>query len=304
MQHTPFSVAVIGEALVDIFPDRVVPGGAPFNVARHLAALGERPLAIARIGRDAHGELIAAEFARFGMARDALQRDASHPTGHVTVRLAEGQPSFDIAGNQAWDHLDAHEAVRAVQAAAPSTVCFGTLAQRGATSRAAVRQVLEATPALRVLDLNLRAPHIDRTLVGESLMLADVVKVNDDEANQVLRWFAPHGEAADLLDRFGLKRIVITRGADGWSCVDADEGELHGASPPVDVVDTVGAGDGFTAVMLVGECRGWPLATVLDRAARFAAGVCTFVGGALPGHPLYPQTRQAWRASPPAAGMA
>lgn len=294
MVATPSSIALIGEALVDAFPDRVVPGGAPFNVARNLAALGETPLLLSRTGADAHGQALAEEFERFGLDTAGLQQDGAWPTGHVTVRLDGTQHTFEIPPQQAWDRIDAGTAVAAVRTARPAIVYFGTLAQRSEASRAAVRAVLQATPALRFLDLNLRPPFDDRTLAAESLAQADIVKVNDAELQQLLGWFAPAADAHALLHRFGLQRLIVTRGADGWSCVDASAGELHGPSHAAAVVDTVGAGDAFSSVMLIGELRGWPLAGTLDRASRFAAGVCGLRGAVACGHALYRDTRTGW----------
>ena len=136
-EPNPPRVAVIGEALIDRFPDADVIGGAPFNVARNLALLGAAPVMITRIGADALGDTIAADFARLQMDTCGLQRDPAHATGTVAIHMSGTQHTFEIDADAAWDHLDANEAAQVIRASAPAVVYFGTLAQRGAVSRAA-----------------------------------------------------------------------------------------------------------------------------------------------------------------------
>ncbi|MBC8056379.1 MAG: fructokinase, partial [Rhizobiales bacterium] len=270
MDEAARRVAVLGEALVDRFPDADVIGGAPFNVARNLALLGAAPLMITRIGTDALGHAIAADFARFGLDARGLQHDPAHATGTVAVHLHGTQHTFEIGADSAWDHLDAAQAVQAVRAHAPEVIYFGTLAQRGAVSRDAIRAALAASDALPFLDLNLRDGPDNRMLAEESLALAEHVKVNDDELDRLIGWFVHPGRPAlrwgepalraaieTLFERFSLKRLTITRGGDGWACLDGKQGWLEGAVAPVAVRDTVGAGDAFASVLLLGALRAW-----------------------------------------------
>jgi fructokinase len=311
---TRADVVVLGEALVDVFDGTDVPGGAPFNVARNLAALGAPPLMVTRVGMDPRGRRLVDGLRVLDMPLDGVQYDADRPTGAVDVTLRDGQPSFAIADDAAWDHLDTALAADATRRAQPRIACFGTLAQRTPASRAAIRACLAATDALRVLDLNLRGQAGERECAAESLLLADVVKVNEDELAQLLRWFAGDGSAAmptggesgDALDRartstllraFDLQRLVVTRGALGWACMSRDGQVLEGGAPPVAVVDTVGAGDAFTAVLLLGEVRGWATAATLAHAARFAATACTLRGAFEPGAPIYALARAGWAAT-------
>jgi fructokinase len=292
-------VVVFGEALVDCFEGAEVIGGAPFNVARTLAALGEWPLMVTRVGDDARGARIRQELARLGMRGDGVQCDPARPTGVVRVAVRQGQPQFAIEANAAWDHLSTAEAEHATRDARPRLVYFGTLAQRAPASHAALRAVLSATTAQRVLDLNLRGQPGERDLAEQSLALADIVKVNDDELATLHGWFGDSsldeaGACRYLLERFDLRRLVVTRGAAGWSCLSRDGEPIEGAAPAVNVVDTVGAGDAFTAVMLLGALRGWPIATTLDRAAQLAASVCTLQGAFDGASPIYARARVAW----------
>ena len=294
-------VAVLGEALVDVYADGTqVPGGAPFNVARWLAAFGVPALFITRLGQgDAAAAVLRAEMARFGLARHGVQDDPAHPTGVVQVLPAlppaQGH-RFEIASNSAWDHIEASAALPLLQAAAPGALCFGSLALRHADSRAAIAQCVSATNALRMLDLNLREVPGLRALAEQALQLADWVKANDEELHTLLAWFvcggspvpapgtAEHQQALQALSqRFGIQRWVITCGAQGWFTTSSDGRiDAEGSAVPVPrVQDTVGAGDAFTATVLAGHAHGWPLAQSLAAANRLAAAVCTW-RGALP----------------------
>ena len=307
MDEMDHRVAVLGEALIDRFPDADVIGGAPFNVARNLALLGAAPVMITRIGADALGDTIVADMARFGMDRRGLQFDPMRATGTVTVHMSGPHHRFEIGADSAWDHLDAAEVVRVMRESAPAVAYFGTLAQRGAVSRAAIHAALGASTALTFLDLNLRDGPDNRALSEDSLFRAKLVKVNDDELDHLIAWFVRPGQAAPrwgdpalraaieaLMRCFDLQRLTITRGGDGWACLDGAQGWLEGPSPAVTVRDTVGAGDAFASVLLLGELRGWPLHPTLQRAADYASAVCAIAGAVDPVSGIYAAARSAW----------
>ncbi|HEY8877571.1 MAG TPA: PfkB family carbohydrate kinase [Roseateles sp.] len=273
-------VLVLGEALVDEFHDGAVAGGAPFNVARSLAALGAPVRFVSRIGAgDAAGRLVLDSAARFGLAVDAIQRDATHATGRVSVHEeAGGSHRFEIHADAAWDHLEAPAASGA------GIVYFGSLAQRHATSRAAIRATVKRAPGPRLLDLNLRPGTDTPGLAAESLMLADWVKLNEDELGCLLTWFEPTLPA--LMARFALQGLVLTRGAAGYA-LHGEQGRLlatgEGVAQPA-FVDSVGAGDGFTAMLLAGLALGKGQEPTLRLANRYAAMICG-VRGPLPADP-------------------
>lgn len=292
------AVAVLGEVLVDEFADgRRLPGGAPFNVARWLAAFGVPTLFVSRLGAtDDAGALLRAEMRRIGLHEGGLQRDPSHATGVVRVLPDAQGHRFEIAADSAWDHIDAAPALPLLQAQAPGVVCFGTLALRHAASCAAITTLVQATPALRFVDLNLRAVDGLQALAQHALALADWVKVNDEELQTLLGWFVTAGAAPPwpgsaehaaavqaLVQHFELQRLIVTRGAQGWMAVDAAGNiDLQGPAVAVpEVHDTVGAGDAFAAAMLAACLHGQPLARALPAAAWLAAAVCTWPG-ALP----------------------
>jgi len=294
-------ILVLGEALIDVFPDGERIGGAPFNVARNLAALGTHPLFVTRIGPGPAGERVLSQMRELGMPQHGVQRDRERPTGRVQVRLENGQPSYYIEPDAAWDCLDAEAATACVRAARPALAYFGTLAQRSAASREAVREALSASPALRLLDLNLRGIADERAIAEASLELADVLKLNEEELQALVAWFEPQLRESEataayaLIGRFNLQRLVVTRGDRGWSCYQAGSRRvLEGPSPQVTVVDAVGAGDAFAAVLLLGEMRGWTLETTLLRAAEFAARACTLHGAFDPASGIYAEAQARW----------
>lgn len=283
------TIAVFGEALVDDFITEQVVGGAPFNVARNLAAFGAATLMVTRIGSDKNGARIADEFARFGMSRAALQVDPREATGRVVVERDAGGHRFIILPDQAYDYVETAPALAALQEAQPAVIYFGTLAQRHEQSRATLRAMLEASCAQRYLDLNVREGQVTERIAHESLKLADIVKVNEDELKDLFRWYT-HTEPADmqeacqtLMRTFGLQGLIVTLGERGAMYFGAD-GEVianHECHAPERIVDTVGAGDAFSAVFLFGQSQGWPLALTLARANAFAGAICG-IPGAVP----------------------
>jgi len=292
-QHT---IAVFGEALVDDFITEQVVGGAPFNVARNLAAFGVATLMVTRIGSDKNGARIADEFTRFGMSKAALQVDAREATGRVVVERDAGGHRFIILPDQAYDYVETAPSLAALEAAQPQVIYFGTMAQRHEQSRATLRAMLEASNAQRYLDLNVREGQVTERIAHESLKLADVVKVNEDELQDLFKWYThtqPGTGAADsaamreaclvLMRTFGLQGLIVTLGERGalHFATDGTVTANHECHAPERIVDTVGAGDAFSAVFLFGQSQDWPLALTLARANAFAGAICG-ISGAVP----------------------
>jgi fructokinase len=281
---TPARIVLFGESLVDAFPSGPVVGGAPLNVARHLAAFGHAPLMLSAIGDDAHGERVRREFERFGLAIDGLQRLPALPTGVVHVDTgSDGTHAFRIGAPAAYDAIGS-AAIDALRRHAQRTTWLyhGTLALRGGVSRSTWRGLMGAHVGPVYLDLNWRAGHVEPEVVLEACALADVLKVNDDELALLAAWLdLPADKAAtSLLRRFALRLLVVTRGARGYEAFGAD-GECVARGSAIDVpdlADTVGAGDAFSAVLLAGLAEGRAPAPTLERANRFAARVGTLRG--------------------------
>jgi len=297
-QESPSAIVVFGEALVDDFGDRQVLGGAPFNVARHLAAFGRTVLLLTRVGADANGERIREECRRFGLSTDGVQVDRELPTGRVVVERSEDGAShqFTILPHQAYDAIELRAALAAQAAVTPAMLYYGTLAQRTPSAAETLACVRQASPARRYLDLNVRAGQVTERCVFNSLHAADIVKVNEEELRTLFGWYthtAPSTADVDdpelrqacatLLRVFRLEGLIVTLGPRGalWFGADGESASAPAPALAVPLVDTVGAGDAFSAIVLLGRACGWPLALTLARANEFAGAMCG-IAGAVP----------------------
>jgi fructokinase len=282
-----FNVVGIGEVLWDMLPAGPQLGGAPANFAYHAHALGANSQVITRIGKDDLGREIIRRFHEMGLPESTVQIDDVAPTGKATVSLSgDGLAHFTIQENVAWDRMmatpEALGAAREVDA-----ICFGSLAQRSEASRNTIQQVVAATStdALRVFDINLRQNYYSREVIEQSLHLANVLKLNQDELPVLAEMFelkgAPtHGDESPveaLARSFRLRLVALTRGPDG-SLLYENGRWSECASHPVEVVDTVGAGDAFTAAMVLGLLRGLDLDEVNSIANEVARYVCSQAG--------------------------
>jgi fructokinase len=272
VQRNP--LVIFGEVLFDSFPDgRQVLGGAPFNLAWHLQAFGAAPQFISAVGEDADGARIRTQMAGWGMDLNSLQVDPKHPTGRVSVQLIDGEPSFDILPEVAYDHIRA-----APESAAGGLLYHGTLALRQPVSAASLRELKAGRPDLIFLDVNLRDPWWSRTETLELLQDADWVKLNHVELQRLddnAATLRPlHEQARDFLSRHHLTGLIVTLGEDGALGLTADaEPVTVTPQPTTEVLDTVGAGDAFAAVTILGIRNDWPLALTLERAQSFASRI-------------------------------
>jgi fructokinase len=281
------NVIGLGELLWDCFADSRRPGGAPANVAFHAGQLGCRGLVCSRVGRDPLGDELLEFLAGQGLETALVQRDAAHPTSTVTVDTSRpDQPRFTIHEDVAWDYLALETPLEQplVQAAA---VCFGTLAQRSASSRETIQRAIRAVRpgCLVVYDVNLRQRFYQRDWVEASLRASQIVKLNADEVTElntllVLDSPDPVDFARAVRRQFGVHTVCITRGDRGCLVVGPDE-TVDDPGRPVRVADAVGAGDAFTAALIAARLRGWSLAAQ----AAFANAVGGLVAsrpGAMP----------------------
>lgn len=270
----------IGEILWDMLPTGKALGGAPANFAYHAKRLGEDGWAVSAIGNDALGREIMEIVMEKGLRN--LISVTSRPTGTVQVSLdAKGVPSYTIMEDVAWDNIPFTPQMAALASRADA-VCFGSLVQRG-NSRDSVLRFLRAMrpEALRVFDINLRQHYYSKEVIDESLQLSDILKINDEEIRIVAELFGLGGDdtaaCRALIERYGLKLVILTRGADGSEVITADEA-IPQAVGQVEVVDTVGAGDSFTAAFVVACLRGDSLADAQRLANKTAAYVCSCKG--------------------------
>jgi fructokinase len=296
-----FRLVGIGEVLWDLLPAGPQLGGAPANFAYHAHALGATASLVTRVGNDDLAKAILERFEQIEIA-DTIQIDDDAPTGTVTVALSyNGIPHYVIHEDVAWDHLVVTTpALKAVRAA--DAVCFGTLAQRGDTSRNAIQKLVAAAPstALRVLDINVRQNYFSRDVIEQSLQLANVLKLNDVELPILAQLFGLTGsirhQIETLAQTFSLQLVALTRGPAGSLLFQAGEWSDCPSVPTI-VVDTIGAGDAFTAALVLGRLCRMPLDVINALADEVARHVCASAG-ATPRLPKHLSDRYAARTGP------
>jgi fructokinase len=265
---------IFGEVLYDVFPDgQQVLGGAPFNVAWHAQAFGLAPHFISRVGNDAQGDRVIAAMRDWGMPLHGLQQDSVHPTGRVQVSLtADHEPAYDIVSGSAWDFIDS-------TLLPPCGDCrmlyHGTLALRNAVSRRALETLKRRAPGATFIDVNLRAPWWDPEGVIAQLAGVRWTKLNSHEL-ELLAPVAPGTEGAieRFMERYAPELLIVTRGDAGALALSGAGETVHVAPDRAHpVTDTVGAGDAFTAVVLLGLLRHWALPEIMQRAQAFASAI-------------------------------
>jgi fructokinase len=281
-------IIVIGEILIDHFPEYERIGGAPFNFAFHLKNMGLPVQFITCIGDDEDGEKISRMLAANGFNLNDVQIDKSHPTGYVDVTLDNnGVPSFDICKNVAYDHIDLSSAGLENKDTV-DMIYFGTLIQRTEYGYHQVQKHLKKRThtTTRFCDINFRAPHINVDAIEPSLHQADILKLNDEELEKISGLCKSPSIQADaiawLMQNYHISVIALTRGANGSTAYTKD-GTIQ--APPIiisDIVDTVGAGDAFASVLAAGSLLQLPIDRTLRLAGKFAADICR-LPGAIPG---------------------
>ncbi|CAH1386338.1 carbohydrate kinase family protein [Candidatus Nitrotoga sp. M5] len=286
-----FTVAGIGELLWDVFPEHKRLGGAPANFAFHCYQLGAKAYPVSCVGTDELGLGIRDKLREMGVDASYVLESDTFPTGTVQVTLnEEGKPSYRIFENVAWDHIAFTGGLKAL-AATLDAVCFGSLSQRSPVSRETIHTFLRHMPeaALKIFDVNLRQSFFSKEQVDASLRLASILKLSDEELPVLAGYFGLRGNVMDQLnelrERFDLRLVAYTRGPDGSVLVGGAEVD---DTPGVEglAVDSVGAGDSFTASLCMGVLKGWPLSTVNVFANRVASFVCSQKGATpvLPEH--------------------
>ncbi len=272
-----FNVAGIGELLWDVFPEHKRMGGAPANFSCHCGQLGANAVPVSCVGADPLGKELVESLKELGMSSEFIFETAEYPTGTVNVVLNNAKPTYEIREDVAWDHIPFPDELKAL-AGTLDAACFGSLSQRSGESRGSIRLFLKHVPdtALKIYDINLRQSFYSKAVVEESLELANVLKVSDEELPVIADYFDLQGSTEELLqavrEKFDLKYIAYTRGKDGSILLSADEIDDFPGCEGV-AVDSVGAGDSANAAFCMGLLKGWPLAEV----NLFANEVSTFV---------------------------
>lgn len=273
----------LGEVLWDLLPDGKQLGGAPANFAYHAKALGADAHVVSSVGDDALGGEILARLDWLGVQRQFVSVDHKHPTGTVSVELdGQGKATYIIHTGVAWDYIPPTPGLLETMRKADA-VCFGSLAQRSEVSRATIEACLAATEeqCLRIFDVNLRQHYFNVEVIEAGLQAARVLKLNEEELPVVADLLGIAGEQEDILDallkKFDLDLIALTRGEKGSLLVAP--GQLSAQAAIVGkIIDTVGAGDAFTAALAIGLLQGRNLDAINRCAARLAGYVCSQSG--------------------------
>lgn len=289
------NIYIFGEVLFDYFPDgsRVL-GGAPFNVAWHLQAFGQSPHFISGIGDDPAGNEIMTLMDAWDMRLDNLQVDSHHPTGSVQVLFKAGEPQYEIVPDCAYDFIDStifgDEPTEGI-------LYHGSLALRNSTTYATLQTIKARHQGKIFVDVNLRTPWWNRERLLLDLNEADWVKLNAQELFTLAPDYADlHAAMLSFCQQYHLETLVVTLGNQGAVACDANR-HFVTVKPPekITVVDTVGAGDAFAAILLLGIIKRWPLAETLERAQAFASALVGRRGATVAQRAFYRDFIAQWR---------
>ncbi|HYE34575.1 PfkB family carbohydrate kinase [Methylocaldum sp.] len=291
---------LFGELLLDHFPDgSVVLGGAPLNVACHLRGLGIQPLLVSRIGDDEEGRLVREALQFWDLDEQGVQTDPERITGAVQVQLERGEPVFRIEPDRAYDFIEAHDVPQFPMGGA--ILYHGTLAVRNPVSRQALDYLIKRHRPPVFLDVNLRSPWWQAEELRTLLERANWIKLNAQELDVVADIYRlpgklPEERAEALRALCRAEYIVVTQGESGAFavCAAGDVARVR-ADASVTVVDTVGAGDAFSAALLLGLIWRWPLQDTLERARDLAGFICGVRGAVKRDFGFYRRLRESWR---------
>ena len=274
----------MGEALWDVLPEGKKIGGAPANFAYHVSQFGLDSCAISAVGDDALGAELLENFNSKGVIHSI--ETVPYPTGTVQVEIDQaGIPQYDIKENVAWDNIPYTAKLEAI-AQRTKAVCFGSLAQRNVVSRNTINRFLDAIPEenkpLIVFDVNLRQGFYNKEILCNSMTRCNILKINDEELVTVSRMFGYPGiDLQDkcwiLLGKYNLKMLILTCGING-SYVFTPGNVSFQPTPKVEVADTAGAGDSFTAAFIANILKGKSVSDAHKKAVETSAYVCTQQG--------------------------
>lgn len=284
-----YIIVGLGELLWDIFLQGKYLGGAPANFAYHISALGHKGIVASRIGKDRLGKEIIDAVATLGLTREYIQIDSNHPTGTVDVKVdSNGHPKYTITQNVAWNFLEFDEKWN-ILAEKADAVCFGSLAQRSSESRKTIIEFLRHTgkEAVRIFDINLRQNFYSIEIIAESLKISSILKLNDEELPILIDLLGYQKKESEeelcrlLIEKYGLDLVCLTKGRNGSLLVNERETVKH-PGRKVTVIDTVGAGDAFTAALAIQYLKGSSLERISEAANRLGSWVASQAGATPP----------------------
>lgn len=266
------TIIIFGEVLFDHFPDdSQVLGGAPFNVAWNLQAFGVQPLLISRIGEDALGKQIIDSMNDWGLNIEGVQIDAEYPTGTVEVRIENNNPSFEIVSDVAYDYIDYPHLPSLPQSA---MLYHGSLALRNKVSKITLERILSQIECRVFMDVNLRTPWWNKSLIDTFSHCASWLKLNQEELEMLTSGDSLQQRTVEIFSTTDIKELIFTQGEQG-AMIMTRAGEPKKMTPQKNAsfVDAVGAGDAFSSIFLLGKYLSWPIDITLQRAQEFASGV-------------------------------
>ncbi len=288
-------ITAIGEILFDVYPDYKKLGGAPFNFIYHIWKLTGEGKFISKVGNDEDGKSILEQLQQRNFETSYLQKDENYLTGKVEVKLnSDKVPEFNILEDKAYDYIESNSSIkRLVQES--DLYYFGTLAQRNQTSRNTILELGNAAQK-RFCDLNIRQNFYTEEIISNSLELSDVVKLSSDELKLVNRLlirkeFDLINSSKKILEGFNIELLCVTLGDEGAYLIKNDQ-VSHYKEKVNNIVDTVGAGDAYAAILAIGYISDWDLNRINKIASKFAASLCT-IEGAIPANDnLYNKFRE------------
>ncbi|MDD3819472.1 MAG: carbohydrate kinase [Actinomycetota bacterium] len=280
-----YKITGIGEVLWDVFPGGKEPGGAPANFAYFVKNLGQDGIIASRVGSDPLGKEILESLGRLNLSRDFIQIDPVHPTSTVEVKVdSGGQPDYIIKESVAWDFLELTEEWKEL-AVKTDVICFGTLAQRSPVSRKTIIDFLSLSSkgTIKILDINLRQNFYSPEVIKKSLELSTILKLNENELELIRKMSGASPKKSEILfcrelmTKYDIELICVTKGGEGSLLINKENHYRH-PGYKVKIVDTVGAGDAFTAAVAVGYMKGASLKEISDAANRLGSWVCSQKG--------------------------
>jgi len=293
MSNLSFPI-VFGEVLYDCFPDgQSVLGGAPFNVAWHCHAFGLEPLLISRIGDDSAGSNVIKAMCDWGMKTEGIQIDPEHATGRVNVSFQNNEPFYDILENCAWDFINSQSLPELNK---ESILYHGSLALRNSVSAHCLNVIKKTIAPFTFVDINIRLPWWDISNLNDFMQCSKWLKINVDEINSIVPEYEDiKSKARYLKERLELEYIAVTQGSSGAFAMTANHSFQVSPENNVSIVDTVGAGDAFTSILLLGLHKSWDIEKTLYRAQQFASHVVGLRGAITQNLTFYERFIKEWK---------
>lgn len=278
-------VTAIGEILYDVYPDKKRLGGAPFNFIYHIWKILGKANFISSVGNDENGKEMLTHLNSIGFNTKHIYIDNKYPTGTVQVKLKENKaPQFTISHECSYDYITLNDSTKRLIEKETDLLYFGTLSTRSDISRDTIQSLFRKPQLKYFCDLNLRHSFYTKELIEKTLLTTNVLKINADELNSLKQFFdleqSNNGAIEQLIKEYDIDLIGLTLGENGAELYTKNETNYY-KTEMVNVVDTLGAGDAYSAILCLGYLHGWAIEKINKLATRFAAEICT-VDGALP----------------------